>query len=205
MRPRHAMTLLALLSILSAGCLSVSKQAPRKSYFVLHAERPAEETARPSKPIVVVLPFQVTPLYDDRGFVYRTGELRYESDFYNEFFVEPAEMLIRATRDWLDGSAAFRVASPDADYGDADLQLKGYVRAFYGDYRNPGAPAAVLEVEFLAHDGTGTVLRRSYARSIAMNSPSAETLAAAWNEALAQILRELEGDLIEALSGTDAT
>jgi cholesterol transport system auxiliary component len=199
------LALLAVLPILSAGCLSVSKEAPRKSYFVLQAERPAEETAPPSKPMVTVLPFQVTPPYDDRGFVYRTGELRYESDFYNEFFVEPAEMLARATRDWLDGSAAFRVASADVDYGAAGVQLKGYVRAFYGDYRNPGAPAAVLEIEFLAHDGAETVLQRSYARAITMNSPSAEGLAAAWNEALAQILRELEGDMIEALSGTDTT
>lgn len=199
MRPRDALTILVLLSILSAGCLNVSKEAPRKSYFVLQADRPADETAPPSQPIVMVLPFQVIPPYDRRGFVYRTGDLRYESDFYNEFFVGPAEMLAGATRDWLEASAAFRVASPDADYGAADVQLKGYVRAFYGDYRDPRAPSAVLEIEFLAHDDTETVLGRTYARSVAMNSPSVEALAAAWNEALAQIIRELEEDLIETL------
>ena len=61
------------------GCISY----PQKHSFILNVDR--ETTERPvltEKPLIVSR-FRSAPQYESKGFVYRKGELDYESDYYN--------------------------------------------------------------------------------------------------------------------------
>jgi hypothetical protein len=63
-----------------------------------------------------------------RQLVYRYDDLKYEADFYSEFFVAPASMLSEATARALVSSNTFkRVIPPGAAPDDGDYQLDGFV------------------------------------------------------------------------------
>ena len=70
---------LLLIHAFFSGCISY----PQKHSFVLNVDR--ETTARPvlTKKPLIVFRFRSAPQYESKGFVYRKGELDYESDYYN--------------------------------------------------------------------------------------------------------------------------
>jgi len=68
--------------------------------------------------------------------VFRATDLKYESDFYNEFFVVPAAMIAEATGRALVSSRAFARVIPAGVAGDeGDFVLEGFVDALYADGR----------------------------------------------------------------------
>ena len=71
--------------------------------------------------------------YRGKAFVYRQDELKFEADYYNEFFVAPAAMLSEATARALAAANVFRrTVSPGAsDVG--DYVLDGFASELYGD------------------------------------------------------------------------
>jgi uncharacterized lipoprotein YmbA len=88
-RARRALVVAA--AVVLAGC-SVTRPSPVKQTFLLDPPMPAAVVkTQPSSlrmgTVTVGAPFR------GRGFVSRESELRYESDFYNEFFVPPATMI----------------------------------------------------------------------------------------------------------------
>ncbi len=79
--------------------------------------------------------------------------------------------------------------------------LEGNVIALYGDYSQKNSPKAVLEIQFFLIDNTSTssemIFQNNYRREVALNSSLPEALVKGWNEALQQILTDLEEDLRE--------
>jgi len=90
-----------LASLLLASLWGCSRPSPVKQAYLLQtpAASPAAAAPRPSTlkvgTIAVAAPFR------GRSMVYREGELKYESDFYNEFFVAPSAMLTEGASAWL--------------------------------------------------------------------------------------------------------
>ena len=72
--------------------------------------------------------------------------------------------------------------------------LEGVVNALYGDFRDPGTPKAVLEMEFFLRKESASkakiVAAKRYAKSVAVNERSPEALVKGWNEALEAILSD---------------
>jgi ABC-type uncharacterized transport system auxiliary subunit len=77
--------------------------------------------------------------------------------------------------------------------------LEGVVDALYGDFRDPGAPKAVLEMEFFLRKESASkadiVAAKRYAKSVAVTGRSPEALVKGWNEALSEIISLLVTDL----------
>ena len=73
------------------------------------------------------------------------------------------------------------------------------VTALYGDYRNPSAPEAVMELRVfvLAERATRTmvVFDRTYRHQASIRGAEPSDLVNGWKEALRAVLTELEGDL----------
>jgi hypothetical protein len=88
---------------------------------------------------------------DGRALIYRLGDDRYESDFYNAFVAPPVRLLADAEAQHLNrASRRLRVVvSPGLTL--ADFGLETYVEALYGDYR-PTPPLAVLNLRFTLND-----------------------------------------------------
>ena len=195
---RSAFILLALAS----GCVGIEKSYPDKRYFVLEVNRNVNPSNSPGNGVLQIANIRVSPRYEDKGFVYRTSGSSYESDFYNQFLVSPAALLGEELRKGLAQSQIFRHVINASSQLEPTHVLEGVVDALYGDFRDPGAPKAVLEMEFFLRKESPSkadiVAARRYAKSVAVNGRSPEALVKGWNEALDAILASLLADLKSA-------
>ena len=127
------------------------------------------------------------------------GDLRYESDFYNEFLIAPGSLLTEEVRQWLVGSGLFQHVTDTTSPLEPTYILEGTVSVLYGDYRNGASSAAALGMQFvLVRDvsaRTEIVFQKQYAKEVGIREASSEALVNGWNEALRQILKALESDL----------
>ena len=189
---------LLLIHAFFSGCISY----PQKHSFVLSVDR--ETTPRPvltEKPLVVSR-FRSAPQYESKGFVYRKGELDYESDYYNEFLALPGSMISEEVRKWLAKSGLFRFVSDAEDIEESHYHLDGSVKSIYGDY-GQGTPArAVFEIRFSlsqkTNDRSAIVFQKDYREQIPVKGNSPEQLVRGWNEALFKILTAFEQDLSQS-------
>lgn len=180
------------------GC---SPRPYNKRYFILNANRPdkAVGASQASDAILEVRRFMVDRAFDSKNLVYRKGEYEYESDFYNEFLVSPAEMMTEKTRLWLSNSGLFtRVSGLSGSVTPTHI-LEGNVVALYGDYTDQSSPLAVMEINVFLMDDTAEqnriVLGKTYSASIGVDSPGPEGLIEAFDRGLETILSQLEDDL----------
>jgi ABC-type uncharacterized transport system auxiliary subunit len=197
---RLARTAVLLLSLFCFGCVSFERSYPEKRYFVIEVK--ASTDNNPDAGQVLSMPYlQISPRYADRGFIYRTSETEYESDFYNQFLSSPAVMITEETRKALAASAKFKhVVGPTSPLT-ANYVLEGSINALYGDFRKPTSPAAVLEIEIFLHNenpgNPGVVLQKRYMKSVPLNERSPEALVRGWSEALEAIAGMFIADLGE--------
>ncbi|MBI2364667.1 MAG: membrane integrity-associated transporter subunit PqiC [Deltaproteobacteria bacterium] len=188
-----------LLLALASGCVAIERSYPDKRYFVLEVNRNVNPSNPPGRGVLQVANIRVSPRYEDKGFVYRTSGSGYESDFYNQFLVSPAALLGEELRKGLAQSEIFRHVINASSQLEPTHVLEGVVNALYGDFRDPGAPKAVLEMEFFLRKESPSkaeiVAAKRYAKSVAVTGRSPEALVKGWNEALDAILSALVADL----------
>ena len=187
------------LAFAMAGC-SLTRPAPVKNTFLLDPPLPGAVAAQ--KPATLRIgSFNVSAPYRDRAFTYRTGDVKYESDFYNEFFVAPGPMIGQATSKALANAKLFtRVVPAGTAPEDGDFLLEGFVSDLYADAREKPA-AGVVGVSFYLTRTTypsAVVWSRDYRERVALATSTPEALANAWNEALGRVLAALVRDLASA-------
>jgi uncharacterized lipoprotein YmbA len=197
-RARHALALLA--AVVLAGC-SVTRPPLVKGTFLLDpAAPPAVAKAQPSS--VRVGTVNVAAPFRGKNFISREGELRYETDFYNEFLVPPATMIGEITARGLERAKAFTLVAPNNSATHTDWLLDGFVSSLFVDARAQGkmyAEVAVTYYLFRADSGTGMpVWTRDYQQRVPLTASTAQAYAAALNTAFAQILADLARDLAAA-------
>ena len=142
----------------------------------------------------------VTPPFDGRSLVYRTGDQRYEKDFYNVYATIPAEMIGNAERQWMNKANIFSSTVGQSNSLFPYYYLQATVEEFYGDYRKQ--PEAVVSVEFfLSATSSGKtnplIGANRYSKRVALKDNSPEALVLGLQEALAQILNDYEGQLFK--------
>lgn len=190
-----------MLMSLFAGCVSLGQSQPEKQYFALEVVREGDARAALPRTMLDVRRFRASaPL--GRELVYRESDARYESDFYNQWFVVPDVMLTQQTTNWLTAAGLFQYVMDSSGSLPPTHILEGTVTALYGDYRaNPAK--AVLGLQFvLVHDtaaSTDMIWYNQYRKEVEVSKQSPEALASGLNEALRIILTDLETDLNKAL------
>jgi cholesterol transport system auxiliary component len=200
----RALTVVALvaLAILAAAC-SLSRPTEAKRMFLLEPKAPAAATGTPKPESVRVGVVNVAAPFRGKTFVYRETDLRYETDYYDEFFIAPAVMVADATAKALATSNVFRRVVPfGASSGEGDYVLDGFVTELYADTRNAAAPAAVITVTYYLTPANainpGVVWTHTYEQRAKVSGTGAEAIANGWNTALTAILAELARDLSTA-------
>ena len=200
---RARLALAVAAAAVLAGC-SVTRPSPVKGTFLLDPPAPAavaksQPTTLRMGTITVAAPFR------GRAFISREGELRYETDFYNEFLVTPAAMIGELTGRALERAKAFALVAPSSSTADADWLLDGFVTSLYIDARDPAKMAAEVEVSyylFRADAAGGMPLwTQTYRQRVALSATTAQAYATALNAALAQIFADLARDLSAANLG----
>ena len=198
-RLRHA---IVVLVIFCSGCVSLEQKYPDKRYFVIEIPSAGQASPAQGDRVLLVSNLHISPRYAGTGFVYRTSETAYESDFYNQFLSSPGTMISEEVRKGLAAASGFRYIIGPASELTANYVLEGSVNALYGDFRNLNAPAAVLEIEFFLRkensSNPGIALHKRYEKSVAIGQRTPDALAKGWDQALEAIVANLVADLDNA-------
>lgn len=183
-----------------ASC-SFTRQAPLKRTFLLEPASPPTASVQKLVSLRVGVVNVAAP-YRGKAFVYRQDELKFEADFYNEFFVAPTAMLSEATARALAAANVFRRTIPPGAADAGDYVLDGFASELYGDARDPARLAAAVAITFYltpANALTPNVIwSREYRQRAPLADATPDALARAWNAALATILADLARDLAAA-------
>jgi ABC-type uncharacterized transport system auxiliary subunit len=179
---------------LVSGCFR--RQFPERRQYVVNVERSAAVRTG-SNMVVKVGRVRAEPQYERKGFVYRTGELTYADDFYNAFYVSPAQMVRSTLQQWLVASGLFAtVADVDSLVG-AEWLLESRLLDFYIDRRSTDE-RAVVRLAVTLVDATRSPPRATFERTYeetASASDRGKAYVDAWGEALTNVYARLEADL----------
>jgi len=189
---------MCLLLITLTGCLNLSKSYPEKRSFVLDVGAPPQEARANSTKVLKINRLRVSPLFSGRAMVYRTADLQYESDFYDEWFVTPSVLITQQLQHWLAQSGRFELVLQGTNHIEPTHFLEGTVTEFYGDFRE--SPRAVLGIEFHLLDAMNEgrlSLQRTYHQDIPLTDRSPDALARGLTEALRTVLVALTKDIEE--------
>jgi cholesterol transport system auxiliary component len=199
---RVLVAVVALAAVAALASCGLSRPSPVKRTYLLEPAAPsAAATPRPATLRVGVV--TVAAPFRGRTFVYRESDLKYDSDYYDEFFIPPATMLAETTARALVAANVFRRVVPGSSTGeDGDYVLDAFVLELYGDTRNAAAPEAVLTIAFYLSPtnvvAPGVLWTREYQKRVAIAGKGPEALARGWNSALAAIYADLARDLAAA-------
>ncbi|EGB16640.1 protein of unknown function DUF330 [Pseudodesulfovibrio mercurii] len=199
---RYALLIALLVTALAASaCVKLGSKPLEKRYYQIAPARTAPKAAAPRDIILLVRRLSVSDLYNTRELVYRGPEERIDSDFYNMFFVSPANMLTTELRRWLRESGLFAHIIEPGSMAVPGLTLEGTVNALYGDY-STAAPAAVVEMQFFAVDESTAdntiVFSGSYSERIPLADGSPQALVKGLTQGVETVFTALESDLAAA-------
>ncbi len=198
---------LALAGML-AGCLS--RPGLERHTFALESPPPAGNLPATNQAVLAIRLLEVSPLFEGRSFVYRTGPDRYQADPYAGFLIAPARALAIPLRGYFRNSGAFKdVMEPGSQLG-ANTFLEVYVTELYGDFRPSSRPAAVLSMRMLFFDPEGLnkhhpFLNKEWSRRVPLQKKTAAALVGGWNQALAQTMAEVTSELVKIQSAHEKT
>jgi ABC-type uncharacterized transport system auxiliary subunit len=199
----RALTVAAFVACVAAlASCSLSRPNPVKRMFLLEPTPPAAVSATPKPVSVRIGVVNVAAPFRGKTFVFRETDLRYESDFYDEFFTAPSIMFSDATAKALAASNVFRRVVPFGAVSDeGDYVLDGFVSELYADTRDAAAPAAVITVTYYltpASFGSAVVWSREYRKRTKVSGAGPDAIAGGWNAALSDVLADLARDLAAA-------
>jgi cholesterol transport system auxiliary component len=193
---------LAAVALLGAivSCAFAPRESPAKNTFLLEPAMP-QPVATPKPQALRIGVINVSSAFRGKSLVYRRGELAYEADFYNEFFIPPASMLTEATARAISAGNVFRrVNTPGMAAEEGDYVLDGFVSELYGDIRNAHQQAAVLTITYYLSSATtrAVVWSKEYRQRVPFAGTDAAALVKAWSNALSNIFAALVRDLAAA-------
>jgi ABC-type uncharacterized transport system auxiliary subunit len=190
-----------LFVVLLAGCSALQRESPVRQTFLLDPPLPppvanAQQASLRVGRVDVAAPFR------GKTFVYRTAELRYESDFYVEFLVPPASMLAEQTARALVHARPFATVAAPGSGAEAQWVLDGFASALYADYRDNAKPAAELDITYYLTSTSNAEQTprwsREYRQRMTMREATPQAYAESLNQAFGAILADLARDLASA-------
>jgi uncharacterized lipoprotein YmbA len=149
---------------------------------------------------------EVAAQFDRKELLYRTGDHRLERDPYASFAAPPGDMITEAIRGYLRNARFVRdVVSPGSELP-ADLLIEVYVSDLSGDFARPDDVAAVMTLQLQVSPAAASgqppqpLLRKEYSRRIRLSRRTADAVVTAWNQGLADIMKDFVGDLEVAVA-----
>ena len=191
-RRLHLMLSSLALCLALTGCLT----RPALEHQTFALQTPVVTNAAATGPVLLLRSVEVSPLFAGQALVYRIGPNAYETDPYAGFLVPPGPALAIPIRAYLANSGAFaNIVGPGSLLTPAQ-ELQVQVAELYGDFRQPGRPAAVLSLRLVFVTATGTVIsQKTYSRSVPVKTNTAAAVVAGYDEALAGIMADVAAGL----------
>ncbi|MCZ6697181.1 MAG: hypothetical protein O7A63_11650, partial [Acidobacteria bacterium] len=94
---------LVLIGLAGAAGCSLKRNLPEQHRYALEARRPGGSgpSSTPDDAVIHLRTLRASPHYEGQEFVYRKKDGTFETDFYNRFFVLPAQQITGEVRQWL--------------------------------------------------------------------------------------------------------
>jgi ABC-type uncharacterized transport system auxiliary subunit len=196
--PVRTAVLLALMAVCS--CKALERPFPDKHLYAIDTGATEPSMGRTSAgPVLRVRPIAIASPFDDASFMYKVGESRFESDYYNNFVTAPSKLLTGELIRRADVAGQFSSVISGANIASSTLALEGNVTALYGDYTDRSSPAAVIDARFFLIRDDPAAVNILFEKSYSVREPFAddtpEALVAAWGRAYARMIDELISDL----------
>ena len=193
---KRILTAIAILSLVS--CSLPTRPPVGPTTWMVSPERTATPRQARTDVWLKIGSVSVAPPFDGKSLVYRTGDQRYEKDFYNVYATIPAEMIGNAERQWINRANIFSAAVGQSNSFFPYYFLQVSVEEFYGDYRSQ--PEAVVSLEFfLSATGAGKtnplIGANRYTKRVALSDTSPQALIIGQQQALAEIFKQYEEQL----------
>jgi len=187
------------LALVSAGCVDLSRPALAKHYYLLETSPKPPDGPPAHAAAIRVTGVEIAAPFSERALVYRLDQERYESDFYNEYFVAPRAMITSKLVEWLTVRRVFATTLPPSSTLDAPYAIEGQVTALYGDLRDKAKTAAVFGMQVFVTDSSNPdkriMLQRVCAEQMPVPDRSADAISKGLSQALQQCFAEIEADL----------
>jgi cholesterol transport system auxiliary component len=198
---------LAVALLLLGSCVKLEQLPVEKRFYALEVARPGPALTTVATPAaLLVRRMQISPRAAGRELVYRTGESAWTADYYNLFFVAPADMLTQDLRTWLGAAGLFANVIDPSSLVQPGYILEGNVSALHGDFApgsGKGPAQAVAEMQFLLLRVSGgersVVLTRDIRKTVPLTANSPAELVRSLRQAVTEVNAELEGALREAV------
>ena len=187
--------------VLYLGCTSVDKEPLLKQKYSLNVGHSENNSGDSISGVLKVRRFRIASDFEGTGLVYRTGEVNYESDFYNEFLSSPTSLITEVVRNRLETSKVFENVTDDTSIVESKYTLEGKVLALYGDYVTTDEPRAVVDIMFsiINNKKQNTIaFQNTYRTSEEIDTHKPADLVRGFNHCIEKILIELEQDLRES-------
>lgn len=190
-------TILLAFAFTFCGC--VSRPALNEQTFAFSSQTLSAANSISNGHVLEIRTLQIAPPYDERPFIYRTGEFSYQRDPYAGFLGLPAAGLAAPASEMLRRDGGFSEVVQPGSAVEPDTLVEITISQLYGDIRKPRSPYAVLAMQVTFMDATNGlpgkgILQRDYSRRIPMESTAPAALMAAWNQALAGIFADAASD-----------
>jgi len=187
-----------------AGC--ISRPVLNKQTFTFNAPAISATNVVAGGHVLGIRKLQIAAPFDDRSFVYRTGEFSYVRDPYAGFLESPTDALLAPMRGWLRDSGSFNAVVEAGSALKPDTLVEINVSQLFGDFRLSEHPAAAITMQFVFFDAPNgipgkVILQQAYSRSIPLSAPTAAALMKGWNQALTEILAEVSSDFRRSETG----
>ena len=200
--------LVPLLSLSACMELNLQKPPVEKHYYVIEPgeiQAVGQEKNTANERVLSVRNMHVSDAFASTNLVYRTSQLEWQSDYYHLFFITPESMMTGAVRDVISESGLFSQVLTDASIMGPTHFLEGAVTAMYGDFSDPLAPTAVLEMEFLLIDdqesAPSVLLKKQYKARTTITHTAPQNLVAGLGRSFTKIMEQFQTDIKEALKG----
>ena len=197
MSARHFVLSMSATLVL-AGC-SIGKPVPQTTTYVVESSMPARNAGTRLPGSLRMGNVRVAAAFSGNSLIYRMDDVNYVSDPNQAFIADPASMLGNEMATWLDRSRAFKSVTQPGSTQSARYVLEATVIELYGDFRPGKQPAAVVKIQFVLLDYSGTLPSVVYEGTIGRREPleraSPDILVRGYGTALSEILSQFVSEL----------
>ena len=187
--------------LLTSGCVKLWRTSVDQKTYMLTTQRDADPVKTPLADKLWIDNVSVLPPFNVRSLILRDSDVQFETSYYSELLISPAENFRNNFFTWLSDSGIFQDVSITGSSGSTHKLSISIIR-FYG-HIEAGNQKTVLAAKATLFDertsGMNILFSKDYMQEEAVPNITAPELIRSYNRSLTKILTACEKDVITAL------